>query len=280
MGDFLTRRPGRGVPTHEGRHEIPHPLAGVGLPPDDGSMSTAAITAESLRVRRGRRTVLPDLTCQVAEGKVTDLLGPSGSGKTTFMRAVVGVQQVAGGRVTVLGRSAGSAELRHEVAYMTQTASVYRDLSVRENVGYHAALVGASGTRARDVIGQVGLREQARQLAGNLSGGQLSRVSLACALVGNPRLLVLDEPTVGQDPVLRNELWACFRERAAAGTTIIVSSHVVDEAARCDELLLLRDGKLLAQVSPPRLLEITGEADHDAAFLALITRSSTDVKEG
>lgn len=229
-----------------------------------------AIVASGLRVLRGNRVVLPGLSCELAAGRAVGLLGPSGSGKTTLMRAIVGVQIVTGGELTVLGRPAGHPALRREVAYMTQTPSVYKDLSVRDNVGYFARLVGASQTRADEVITQVGLASHRRQLAGNLSGGQLSRVSLACALVGDPRLLVLDEPTVGQDPVLRNELWADFRARVAAGASVLVSSHVMDEAARCDEVLLLREGEIIAQATPDELLTETGQRDFDAAFLALI----------
>ncbi len=231
---------------------------------------TSAVEVDQLRVRRGRQDVLPGLTCTVAAGRVTGLLGPSGSGKTTLMRAIVGVQRCHGGSVTVLGRPAGSDENRHSVAYMTQSVSVYRDLSVMQNVRYFAVLAGASGRRAEEVVDQVGLTAQRSQLAGTLSGGQLSRVSLACALVGDPELLVLDEPTVGQDPVLREELWAEFRARAASGTTVLVSSHVMDEATRCDELLLLREGELIANDHPKALLERTGAADFNAAFLRLI----------
>lgn len=231
---------------------------------------TSAVEVDQLRVRRGRQDVLSGLTCAVAAGRVTGLLGPSGSGKTTLMRAIVGVQRCHGGSVTVLGRPAGSAENRHSVAYMTQSVSVYLDLSVMQNVRYFAVLAGAIGRRAEEVVDQVGLTAQRSQLAGTLSGGQLSRVSLACALVGDPELLVLDEPTVGQDPVLREELWAEFRARAASGTTVLVSSHVMDEATRCDELLLLREGELIANDHPAALLERTGAADFNAAVLRLI----------
>lgn len=239
--------------------------------------SSAAIEVAGLRVRRGRREVLPALSCTFDTGQVSGILGPSGSGKTTLMRAIVGVQRCHGGSVTVLGRPAGHAELRHTVAYMTQAASVYRDLSVTHNVRYFAALAGAGSRRADDVVDQVGLSAHRTQLAGNLSGGQLSRVSLACALVGDPAVLVLDEPTVGQDPVLREELWADFRSRAASGTTVLVSSHVMDEATRCDDLLLLRAGELIAHDHPGALLERTGATDLDAAFLDLVRGPSQGV---
>ncbi len=233
--------------------------------------SMDAVAIENLRVRRGKKLVLDGLNCRIRAGQVVGLLGPSGSGKTTLMRAIVGVQRVASGVVRVLGSPAGEPGLRRRVAYMTQSASVYRDISVRENIGYFARLVGASGAQVTEVIGQVGLGEQTNQLVGDLSGGQMSRVSLACALVGKPELMVLDEPTVGQDPVLRNELWADFRALANAGTTILVSSHVMDEAARCDEVLLLRTGELIAQCTPNQLLSRTQQSNFDAAFLQLIT---------
>lgn len=232
----------------------------------------AAIEVTDLRVIRGRRVVLPQLSCRISRGQVVGLLGPSGSGKTTLMRAIVGVQRITSGKLRVLGRPAGSPELRREVAFMTQSASVYKDISVRDNVRYFARLAGASQPRVSEVISQVGLTEQASQLVGNLSGGQLSRVSLACALVGDPQLLVLDEPTVGQDPVLREELWADFRARAAAGTTLLVSSHVMDEAARCDEIILLRAGQVITQATADELLANTGQRSFDGAFLQLITQ--------
>mgnify|MGYP001172731910 CR=1 FL=1 len=232
--------------------------------------ATDAIVIDRLTVDRGGERVLDDLSCAVTGGRVTGLLGPSGSGKTTLIRAIVGTQRLRSGSVHVLGMPAGSAEARRRVAYMTQAASVYRDLSVRENVRYFGVLVGVGDPQVRDVLEQVGLTGWASSLAGNLSGGQLSRVSLACALVGSPDVLVLDEPTVGQDPVLREELWSDFRSRAASGTTVLVSSHVMDEAERCDELILLRGGRILDQDTPQQLRERTGTANLDAAFLRLI----------
>src|SRR3712207_3274867 len=159
-----------------------------------------AIEARDLVIRRGKKQVLHGLTCTVPRGSVTGLLGPSGSGKTTFMRAVVGVQKVASGTVTVLGEPAGSASLRRRIGYLTQAPSVYADLTVRENARYFAALYGVSHRDADRAVGDVGLGRAAGQLVGTLSGGQRARASLACALLGRPDLLVLDEPTVGQDP--------------------------------------------------------------------------------
>ena len=176
----------------------------------------------------------------VDAGRITGLLGPSGSGKTTLMRAIVGVQRISQGNLTVLGRPAGSAPLRHDVGYVTQGASVYSDLSVEANVRYFGAMHGATAADTAEAIAAVGLESLARHKAADLSGGQFSRVSLACALVAHPKLLVLDEPTVGLDPVLRAELWERFAAMAAAGTTLLVSSHVMEEASHCSSLLLLR----------------------------------------
>ena len=232
-----------------------------------------AVVVRDLVVERGRRRVLQDLSFSVPPGEVTGLLGPSGSGKSTLMRAVVGVQRVFSGEVTVLGEPAGSPGLRTRVGYVTQAPSVYADLSVRENARYFAALYGRGAREADAAVADVGLADAAHQLVGNLSGGQRGRVSLACALVGEPELLVLDEPTVGLDPVLRVELWERFAALAAAGATLLVSSHVMDEAARCDRLLLLRDGALLADTTPARLRADGRSEDLEQAFLTLVRAS-------
>ena len=238
-------------------------------------MADAAIEIEHLRVVRGGREVLDGVSLQVTRGSVTGLLGPSGCGKSTLMRAIVGVQIVAGGRVSVLGDQAGSPELRRRVGYVTQAPSVYGDLSVSENLRYFAAVVGVEEERIREVIQTVGLDGHERQIVGSLSGGERSRVSLASALLNDPELLVLDEPTVGLDPVLRAELWSTFHELAAAGSTLLISSHVMDEASECDELRLMRNGALLELTTPERLREQTGEQDLGRAFLAIIERSSS-----
>src|SRR3954452_23033107 len=230
----------------------------------------SAVTVTDLVVDRGARQVLKGLSFAVPAGQVTGLLGPSGSGKTTLMRALVGVQKVRSGEVTVLGEPAGSPGLRARVGYVTQAPSVYADLSVRENVRYFAALYGMGPREAEAALEDVGLADAAGQLVRNLSGGQMGRASLACALVGTPDVLVLDEPTVGLDPVLRVELWEKFHALAAAGTTLIVSSHVMDESGCCDRLLLLRDGELLADETPARLREDAGTDDLEEAFLALV----------
>jgi len=231
---------------------------------------SSAIEVDSLVVERGRRRVLHGISCTVAAGSVTGLLGPSGSGKTTLIRAIVGVQVVKSGTVTVLGEAAGAPALRRTVGYVTQAPSVYADLSVRENARYFASLYGLGAADADRAIADVGLADAAGQLVGNLSGGQRSRASLGCAMIGAPRLLVLDEPTVGQDPVLRADLWAKFHALAAAGTTLLVSSHVMDEAGRCDRLLLIREGRLIGDDSPAAIRAAAGTEDLEEAFLRLI----------
>ncbi|MBU3066974.1 ABC transporter ATP-binding protein [Nocardia sp. NEAU-G5] len=231
---------------------------------------TPAIEVEHLRVRRGGREVLHDISLSVPRGCITGVLGPSGCGKTTLMRSVVGTQLIEAGSVRVLGEDAGTPGLRARVGYVTQAPSIYDDLTVTDNVGYFAALYGRSGRDAAEAIEAVGLAEHARQRGNQLSGGQRTRASLACALVADPELLVLDEPTVGLDPVLRVDLWRQFRDLAAQGRTLLVSSHVMDEAEHCDRLLLMRDGRLLAQLSPAELRAETGETSLENAFLALI----------
>ncbi|TFD82737.1 ABC transporter ATP-binding protein [Cryobacterium fucosi] len=229
-----------------------------------------AVVVRDLHARRGTHPVLHGLSLSVPRGLVVGLIGPSGCGKTTLMRSIVGVQIVQSGEVTVLGRAAGTASLRGRVGYVTQDASVYDDLTVRQNLAYFAAVLGATRDDIDRVIDATDLAANAAQLAGSLSGGQRSRVSLAGALLGSPELLVLDEPTVGLDPVLRVELWALFHRLAATGTSLLVSSHVMDEASRCDRLLLMRDGEILADDTPAGLLAATGTDDVEAAFLALI----------
>ena len=230
----------------------------------------AAISVGDLRVVRGGRTVLDGVSFEVPRGSVTGLLGPSGCGKSTLMRAIVGVQVVAGGTVDVLGQPAGSKGLRRSVGYLTQAPSVYADLTVRENLAYFAAVLGAPAGDVDRVVDEVGLADHVDAVTARLSGGQETRVSLAAALLGTPDLLVLDEPTVGLDPVLRRDLWDLFARLAAGGVTLLVSSHVMDEAARCQRLLLMRDGRLLADDTPGALLERTGSADIETAFLDLV----------
>ena len=232
---------------------------------------TAAVVVDGLRVVRGTREVLPGISLSVPRGQVVGLLGPNGGGKTTLLRSIVGVQVIAGGTVTVLGEPAGSPGLRSRVGYVTQEPSVYADLSVRANLTYFAALVGASRDAVERTIDVVDLRSEADSRVDRLSGGQRSRVSLGAALVGSPELLILDEPTVGLDPVLREQLWQLFADLSAQGMTLLVSSHVMDEAERCQDVLLMRDGRLLAQESPASLKERTSTDNLDSAFLSLVS---------
>ena len=229
-----------------------------------------AIEISELRVRRGDNLVLPDLSLTAVSGSVTALLGPSGCGKTTLMRAIVGVQIVEGGEVRVLGAPAGSAGLRSSVAYVTQAPSVYSDLSVRENLRFFARVLGAPTERIDGAIGTVSLGEFENRVVRDMSGGQRARVSLATALLGDPDVLILDEPTVGLDPVLRHDLWETFYSLAAEGKTLLISSHVMDEAVNCHSLALMREGRLLAIAPPEEILKRTGADDLTEAFLRLI----------
>jgi len=232
------------------------------------------IDVQDLRVVRGKRVALDDVSVQIARGTITGLLGPSGCGKTTLMRSIVGTQIIEKGTVTVLGHPAGSAELRHRVGYVTQDPTIYDDLRIIDNVRYFAALYGTDAQAADQAVAAVGLDDHRTALCGNLSGGQRTRVSLACALVAHPDLLVLDEPTVGLDPVLRVDLWEQFGQLARRGTTLLVSSHVMDEADHCGDLLLMREGHLLAHTTPTKLREDTGCQSLEEAFLSVIRRST------
>lgn len=246
--------------------------------PSGATAAPAAIEVRDLNVRRGGVPALRDVNLSIPAGTVTGLLGPSGCGKTTLMRCIVGTQLVESGAVTVLARPAGSPALRRRVGYVTQAPSVYLDLTVRDNVRYFASLYGQGNAAVADAIESVGLSTHRNHSAGELSGGQLGRVSLACALVGQPDLLVLDEPTVGLDPVLRAELWEHFAALARSGTTLIISSHVMDEADHCESLLLLRDGRLLAHLPPDELRRRTGKTNLEEAFLALIRDDQVGVE--
>ncbi|WP_329622748.1 ABC transporter ATP-binding protein [Streptomyces sp. NBC_01255] len=245
---------------------------------DNTTDTAAAITAHALTTVRGDRTVLRDLDFTVPSGRITGLLGPSGCGKTTLMRAIVGTQAKVGGTLQVLGRPAGDPALRSRIGYVTQDPSVYDDLTVRQNLDYFAAVLFPGRARRHDrrtavdrAITDVDLTSHADALAGRLSGGQRSRVSLAVALLGTPELLVLDEPTVGLDPVLRRDLWNLFHQIAAdRGTTLLVSSHVMDEAERCHRLLLMREGEILAEDTPEALRRRNDTATVEEAFLHLV----------
>ncbi|MDR7328637.1 ABC transporter ATP-binding protein [Corynebacterium guangdongense] len=234
----------------------------------------AALRVEGLNVIRQGNHIIPDLSFSLPAGSITGLLGPSGSGKTTVLRAIIGVQKFSSGSIELLGRPAGHPELRRRVAYTSQSLSIYRDISVRANVEYFAALAGASAADARQALARVEMAEYAQRRVDSLSGGQASRVSLACALVGAPEFLILDEPTVGLDPVTRRALWETFHAIAAGGATLLISSHVMDEAARCDAVMLLRDGRLLAHAPIAEIERSTGTTTAEDAFLALIEGGS------
>jgi ABC-2 type transport system ATP-binding protein len=233
-------------------------------------MNNAVVEVDGLTVVRGHVRAVDDVSFVTVPGKVTGLLGPSGCGKTTLMRSIVGVQIIESGTVTVLGRPAGSKELRDRIGYVTQAPSVYDDLTVIENLRFFARVLGVPLSEVDRCVEAVDLMDRRDVVVGRLSGGERSRASLAVALLGEPELLVLDEPTVGLDPVLRRDLWAMFHRLADQGTAVLVSSHVMDEAERCDRLLLMRDGKLLANDSPDVLLTQTETHDIESAFLALV----------
>lgn len=239
----------------------------------DKAMKTV-IELKNVSVNLAKEKVLKSISLTLPEGKVIGLLGPSGAGKTTLMRAIMGLQKTAAGSVTVLDMPAGTAKLRPLVGYVTQAPSVYGDLTVAENLSYFGAMVNVGRGRVAEVMALVHLEDYAGQLAGKLSGGQLARVSLAVALLGSPRLLILDEPTVGLDPVLRLELWQQFHKLASSGVTLLVSSHVMDEARRCDGLVLMREGKILAQGTPAEMMTRTHTSDVETAFLKLVEEAS------
>lgn len=232
-----------------------------------------SVQITDLRVVRDGKTIIPDLTMSFERGIIAGLLGPSGSGKTTILRSIVGVQKTQAGTITVLNHPAGAKELRTKIGYLTQNASIYSDLSCLENLHYFARLLGDSEISVEEVIDLVDLGKNRKQMASALSGGERARLALATALLGRPELLILDEPTVGLDPVLRRDLWDLFHRLADQGKTLIISSHVMDEAERCDILFLLRDGKVLASGTPAGLKEATGKVEMDAVFIALVEKS-------
>jgi len=231
---------------------------------------SASVTTRNLRIVRDGKTIINDLTFEVGKGLIAGILGPSGSGKTTIFRSIVGVQKITSGEITVLGQPVGAKDLRTRIGYLTQSASIYSDLTIVENLRYFAKVLGTSEISIDEILDLVDLRKNKKQLASSLSGGERARLALATALLGKPELLILDEPTVGLDPVLRIELWNLFHSLAAQGKTLLVSSHVMDEAERCDSLILLRDGEILAQGSPSQLKAQTGEDEMEAVFISLV----------
>jgi ABC-2 type transport system ATP-binding protein len=230
------------------------------------------ILANELSVIRTGTPILNEINLEIPAGKITGLIGPSGCGKTTLMRSIVGSQRITSGSLKVNGKSAGSVELRGQIGYMSQSPAVYFDLTIRENLAYFSQLLGVDRQTVDNVIKQVELEKFESRTPKALSGGQISRLSLAIALLNNPNLFILDEPTVGLDPVLRSSLWKIFREMSSAGKSFLISSHVMEEAERCDELILMREGWLLFHGSPNLLLSETKSKSIEEAFLSLIER--------
>jgi ABC-2 type transport system ATP-binding protein len=234
---------------------------------------SSAVSVKHLHVRKGKTVAVDGVSFELQRGTITGLIGPSGSGKTTLMRTLVGAQIFQNGEVIILGHEAGSADLRPRIGYVTQSPAVYHDLTTEQNLKYFGRIVGAPRRQIGELLERLDLTRQRKQLAGDLSGGQLARASLAVALLGDPEFLILDEPTVGQDPVLRDELWDFFRELADDGKTLLVSSHIMNEASHCDRLLVMRQGKLVADTTAKGLMNGTRTTDLDDAFLALIRRT-------
>lgn len=234
-------------------------------------MTETAIQATGVHKRFGATAALAGLDLEVRTGEIYGLLGPNGSGKTTLIRCLAGLLRADSGSLTVLGRSPRETVAAGRVGYMTQAAALYGDLSVAENLAFFARLQGVAdaGTRIDEALATVDLLGRKRSIVSALSGGMRTRVSLAAALLHRPDLLLLDEPTVGVDPVQRQEFWVHFRALAASGVTILISSHVMDEAGRCDRLGLIRAGRLLASGTADELTRRAGAADLEAAFLAL-----------
>ena len=243
-------------------------------------MMKNGVAVTDLTVVRGGVTVLDDLTVTIPTGEVTGLLGPSGCGKSTLMRTIVGVQRITAGSVSIFGEAAGAKALRSRIGYVTQAPSVYDDLTVAENLGFFAAVLGVPAARVGACLEVVDLTQYADRVVARLSGGQRSRVSLAVSLLGQPKLIVLDEPTVGLDPVLRKDLWETFHRLADDGAAVFVSSHVMDEAVRCDRLLLMREGAVIADGSPAEIRERTGTADIESAFLRVVSAGQPDDGSG
>jgi len=234
----------------------------------------AAVEARDVRKRFGSVTALDGLSLAVRVGEIYGLLGPNGSGKTTLIRILAGLVRPDGGEVRVLGRTPRAAVSAAMVGYMTQVPALYGELSIDENLGFFAALEAVRKPRARieEALRTVDLLERRSSVVNTLSGGMRARLSLAAALLHGPKLLLLDEPTVGVDPSLRREFWDHFRALASSGVTILLSSHVMDEASRCDRLGLIRAGTLLAEGSAAELCARAGTKDLESAFLALSDR--------
>jgi len=236
----------------------------VSSPMEDSNQPTLDVA--KLRVAREGNEILKSISFRAVPGELIGLLGPSGSGKSTLMRSLLGVQAITGGSARILNAEVGSPVLRGRIGYMAQGSAVYLDLTVEENLRYFAGVLRQAPAEIARVLDVVALTSFANRLVSSLSGGEQARASLGIALLGSPRVLILDEPTVGLDPILRRDLWRTFGDLARSGATVIVSSHVMDEAARCARLLLLREGKLLFDATPASLLATSGASSYDEAF--------------
>ncbi len=230
---------------------------------------TIAVDIEGIRKNFGGLRALDGVNLHIRTGEIYGLLGPNGAGKTTLIRAIVGLVAPDAGTVTVLGRRMPDVDNLRNVGYMTQQAALYPGLSVEENLEFFAAINGAEKQGVTDALKLVRLDDRRKSVVATLSGGMRQRCSLACALVHKPKLLLLDEPTVGVDPQLRVQFWEDFRRMAESGTTIIVSSHVMDEAERCQRLGLIQYGKVLAEGSPNEVRALAGTNNLEEAFLKL-----------
>lgn len=228
------------------------------------------VNISELTIIRDGKTIIPNLHMEIGKGVIAGLLGPSGSGKTTILRSIVGVQEIHSGEIKVLGSTAGSKSLRTKIGYFTQSASIYSDLTCIENLRYFAKIIGDSEISVQQILELVDLTKNQKQLASSLSGGERARLALASALLGKPEILVLDEPTVGLDPVLRRDLWDLFHRLAEQGKTLLISSHVMDEADRCDFLFLIREGRILASGTPRDLKAQAHADDMESVFISLV----------
>jgi ABC-2 type transport system ATP-binding protein len=226
------------------------------------------VQASDLHKHFGPIRAVDGLSLSVQAGEIYGLLGPNGSGKTTLIRLLIGLLKPTSGSASVLGQAMPDKAILARVGYMTQATALYEELTVRENLAFFAEMCGgASRERVDEVLALVELQDRAGSLVRTLSGGLKQRTSLACALVHQPRLLLLDEPTVGIDPQLRATFWAYFRHLADDGVTLVISSHVMDEAERCDRLGFMRQGRLLAEGSAGDLRTQAGTDTLEEAFL-------------
>jgi ABC-2 type transport system ATP-binding protein len=231
---------------------------------------TPAIEAVGLHKRFGRIRAVDGVDLALAPGRIYGLLGPNGSGKTTLIRMLAGLARASRGEARILGTRMPSRPMLARMGYMPQSEALYPELSVGENLGFFASLLGRRDRAAIDrALDLVELRDRKGTPVLELSGGMRRRLSLACTLVHEPDVLFLDEPTVGVDPALRVQFWAHFRRLATSGRTILVASHVMDEADRCDDLVLMRDGRVIGRGTGSELRDRAGTTDLEVAFLAM-----------